>query len=179
MRCLNHPDLAAEGSCMLCKNLFCEHCLEDVGDRRLCLDCLESMAESSFAIEEKSFLGSSLFAAGGILALMGLAVGGKLAISLAGLAQVVFISKSGGPIAGELVSPTIEGLKAAAYLVSGYGVLMSRHWAYWFGIAVSLGTIAFLAIKFLAGPSRLDVLLFAGSAVAFLLIAMGWKAPKN
>ncbi|MFH0817432.1 MAG: hypothetical protein V1909_02245 [Candidatus Micrarchaeota archaeon] len=174
MRCLNHPDMGAVGSCMFCGNLFCDLCLESVGERKLCLDCIEAMAEASVAIEEKSFLTEKQIAAGAILILLGFAVAARSALDAIRLMQGIFLVRL-SPMPGDIVSLGAEAIKMLAYFVSGYGVLMSRSWSYWLGLAISLGTLAFAMYGLLLVPSRFGILLLTASATVFLLIVLNWK----
>ncbi len=176
MRCLNHPEQAAAGSCMFCRNFFCEHCLETVGERKLCLDCLEAMAESSLEIPERSFLTTRQMAAGAMLLLLGLAVAAKSALDAIGLVQAFLFSRaSGANLPAEAIYFSIEGAKVLVYLFSGYGILMTREWSYWLGLAVSAGTLLFSMYGLLSGPTRFGVLLFTASATALFLIAISWN----
>ncbi len=175
MKCLNHPNLDAVGACMFCRNVFCEGCLENVGERKLCLDCVEAMAESSIAIKEKSFLSTKQMAAGGILVLLGFAVAARGLYSGVRLVQELFFSKSASvSLPGEIAGLVVEALKALAYLASGYGILLSESWSYWLGLALSIGTIIFAMYSLLSVPSKFGVLLLTASATALILIVMSW-----
>ncbi len=180
MKCLNHPKADAANSCMFCKNLFCENCLESIGDKKLCLDCMESMAESSLATRESSFLTQKLMAAGGILLVLGVFVASASAIRLVHLVQVLFLGKGAStPITAEVVDLSINLLKMLAYFASGYGVLMSRSWAYWLSIAVSVGTFVFAIYDLMTTPGRFGVLLLTASLTVLILIAISGNWPSN
>ena len=175
MRCLNHPQADATDSCMLCKNFFCERCLEAVGERKACLDCMEAMAESSLAIQERSFLPIRLLAAGATLLLLGLFSASENAIRLVSLVQAVFLSKAlAVSIPQELASLLAETFKTLTYLVSGYGVLMSRRWSYWLGLGVAAGTLLFEVYVLTYEPNRFGLVVMGASAAVLVLIASGW-----
>lgn len=173
MRCLNHPDSDASGSCMLCRNFFCDQCLEVVGEHKVCLDCMESMARSSLSTQDAAFLTPRLLAAGTLFFIFGLAAAFDALAHLVGFVQLAFFSRAASPAFAQLLSICFAFAKCFVFFVSGYGVLMSRSWSYLFSLAVSSGTILFELYLLTVSPSLWSALSLAGAVAVLILIATG------
>ncbi|MFH1471137.1 MAG: hypothetical protein ABIF01_05290 [Candidatus Micrarchaeota archaeon] len=177
MRCINHPKRDAVGTCMFCRNMFCDICLERVGEKNLCIDCVEAMAEASVAIREKSFLTLKQMAAGALFILLGLAVAAKGVFALVNILKDLFFSNAPPQsIGGELIGLLgFEAVSVLAYLISGYGLLMSRGWSHWLGLAISAGTLLYAISSLFSLQSRFGFLLLTASGTALILIVLSWR----
>lgn len=177
MSCLNHPTEEAAGVCQICGNPYCGRCLEQVGEHRVCLDCIESIAESSLDIRETSFLTKRLMVAGIILLGLGFFVILSNTIRFLDFIQAVFLGVgTAPPLVEESMGLFLEGVKAFVYLLAGYGVFMGRGWSYWLGLAIAVGALIFELYSLVAMPNRWSLLMLASSASILLLISSSRKA---
>ncbi len=172
MRCLNHPKDVAPDVCAICGNPFCNMCLENAGEHKICLDCIQATAERSLEIRDTSFISKRLMFAGFILFFLGILVILNNIMRAFDLIQTVFLGASiVSSVLSETVHLSLEGFKAFIYLSAGYGVLMSRPWSYWLGLAISVGIIIYELYNFWSIPTRISLIVLAASASTLLLIA--------
>lgn len=142
MKCFNHSDSDAVGTCARCGKAVCRLCVMDLDDALLCLRCVEA-EEEAVAVEARRLVRRSWY----------------LTVSLGGLLAVAFLAAG-----GETSTAARLGLAAfAPYAVWGTYWGWKRVWPWWKGLFRNSGCFV------IATPVGWLVILFFTFWIAFVL----------
>ncbi|MEM3555806.1 MAG: hypothetical protein QXF56_03770 [Candidatus Micrarchaeia archaeon] len=141
--CVNHPGKEGIYRCARCKRYFCTICVELIGDKAYCYECLKEIVRES---REEARKGLTLkLGVGSVLALL---------IALASLRDAIpfllYVYKNSvgfyEPYSPYLIPYVFSFIIGLVLLALSLGLATTSRWAYRYGIAI---TFIILVINFL------------------------------
>lgn len=171
--CVNHPGKEGVYRCSRCRKYFCPVCVELIGDRAYCYECLKEIVK-----ESRENVKKSLTLKVGISSLVSLLMAIVSFDKSVPILEYIYKNSTGiyEPVSGALVYPILWLLIGIAFLVLSVGLASTRKWTYRYGIAISV--VAFVVEVFITmkAPGGLEAILNSPQSEAgafFIIIIFG------
>jgi len=170
--CINHPGKEGMYKCARCKRHFCLVCVELIGEKAYCFDCLKEIVKESREGKVKSLTMKVMVSS--IVSLM-IAV-----VSLYNARQLLLVMYNdlmgGSEPLGITTNNAMYLALGLAFLALSVGLATTKRWAYKYGIVVSAVAFVIGIVNAMSFPGGIEGILStpqSNATALFIIMAVG------
>lgn len=167
--CVNHPGKEAMYRCARCGRYFCTICVELIGEKAYCYECLKEIVRET---REEGRRGLTLKV--GVAAILAFLI--ALASFRDSIPFLVYVYENSfgfyRPFSRELVPYILSFVIGLVFLALSLGLGTTRKWSYKYGIAISVVVLVIQFLKVLSTGIVGEMLNDPYSPAAIIFIAM-------
>ncbi|MCX6776571.1 MAG: hypothetical protein NTY73_01195 [Candidatus Micrarchaeota archaeon] len=171
--CINHPGKEGMYKCARCKRHFCLVCVELIGEKAYCFDCLKEIVKESREGKVKSLTMKVMVSS--IVSLMIAVVSLYNALPLL---RLIYKNLMGSYEPLSIITPndTLYFATGLAFLALSVGLATTKRWAYKYGIVVSAVAFVIGIVNAMSFPGGIEGILStpqSNATALFIIMAVG------